>query len=340
MIPHIKLCGHTWLWPSLGNWFRGGQHSHVAVGLLLKAFVGRHAQRHLTHLAAETALVPVLESGREQKHEESTIFLRAFRLDGDGTKCIKHDTWLEKQEYRRRTATDGGLDLWPMTSEMESAGLDIRVDIWEKFDRNPQKRSRDMAFTKNGADFTGYRLKIAQRCFQHNSQWQTGKIPFTASTAAAPVSHLCMEIVPIRDACRSQLARGDAGGVSGSKLGFVCCLWWSATELPEEEGQSGSEHLTSAQTSTFTFISYGATSPPMKVKAPVEDPAGCEPSVEERRLLSYSACNDASADIVLSVRGGLFSSPLLKHISKNSIMQEVHEKKKTMDLMWQVYSRK
>lgn len=67
------------------------EHSHVAVRLLLETFVGRHAQRHLTHLAAETALVPVLERGREQKHEESTGVLRAFRVDRDGTNCIKHD---------------------------------------------------------------------------------------------------------------------------------------------------------------------------------------------------------------------------------------------------------
>lgn len=41
------------------------KHSHAAVGFLFKAFVGRHAQRHLTHLAAEAAFVPVLKGGRE-----------------------------------------------------------------------------------------------------------------------------------------------------------------------------------------------------------------------------------------------------------------------------------
>lgn len=43
----------------------GCKHSHAAVRLLFKAFVGRHAQRHLTDLAAEAALVPVLGGGRE-----------------------------------------------------------------------------------------------------------------------------------------------------------------------------------------------------------------------------------------------------------------------------------
>lgn len=43
------------------------QCSHVAVGLLLKAFVGRHAQRHLANLAAETAFVPELERDERRK---------------------------------------------------------------------------------------------------------------------------------------------------------------------------------------------------------------------------------------------------------------------------------
>lgn len=43
------------------------QCSHVAVGLLLKAFVGRHAQRHLANLAAETAFVPELEREGRRK---------------------------------------------------------------------------------------------------------------------------------------------------------------------------------------------------------------------------------------------------------------------------------
>ena len=42
-------------------WFK---HSHTAVRLLLKAFVGRHAQGHLAYLAAETTFVPILEEAK------------------------------------------------------------------------------------------------------------------------------------------------------------------------------------------------------------------------------------------------------------------------------------
>ena len=41
------------------------EHSHTAVRFLLKAFVGRHAQRHLAHLAAEATFVPILQRRRE-----------------------------------------------------------------------------------------------------------------------------------------------------------------------------------------------------------------------------------------------------------------------------------
>lgn len=43
-----------------------GGHSHTAVRFLLKALVGRHAQRHLAHLAAETTFVPVLQRGERE----------------------------------------------------------------------------------------------------------------------------------------------------------------------------------------------------------------------------------------------------------------------------------
>lgn len=41
--------------------------SHAAVGLLLEALVGGHAQRHLADLAAEAAFVPVLERKKRRR---------------------------------------------------------------------------------------------------------------------------------------------------------------------------------------------------------------------------------------------------------------------------------
>lgn len=47
----------------LGCVWSSRKHSHAAVRLLLEAFVGGHAQRHLADLAAEAAFVPVLGGG-------------------------------------------------------------------------------------------------------------------------------------------------------------------------------------------------------------------------------------------------------------------------------------
>ena len=47
------------------------EHSHTAVRFLLKAFVGRHAQRHLAHLAAEATFVPILQRGEERARQQN-----------------------------------------------------------------------------------------------------------------------------------------------------------------------------------------------------------------------------------------------------------------------------
>lgn len=62
-----------------------------------------------------------------------------------------------------------------------------------------KKKKNTVEFLFNLADLTWYQQKRKEkkkRRLQGNLQWQSGKIPFSESTAAASVSHLCTEQVP------------------------------------------------------------------------------------------------------------------------------------------------
>lgn len=77
-----------------------GKHSHTAVRFLLKAFVGRHAQRHLTYLTAETTFVPILE--RREQEMWRALSQNELSIYEMKTSCSVRLSSLEKEQTRHQ----------------------------------------------------------------------------------------------------------------------------------------------------------------------------------------------------------------------------------------------